>query len=38
MKEHWKPFTIIKASDVIFYYALMLDNFDKFKEILFFFL
>lgn len=35
MKEHWKPFTIIKASDVIFYYALMLDNFDEFKENLF---
>lgn len=35
MKEHWTPFTIIKASDVIFYYALLLDSFDVFKENLF---
>lgn len=35
MKMHWRPFTIIKASDVIFYYALLLDNFDKFKDSLF---
>lgn len=36
MKEHWCPFTIIKASDVIFYYALLLDSFDAFKTNLFF--
>lgn len=35
MKEHWRPFTIIKASDVIFYYALLLDDFDKFSDNLF---
>ena len=35
MKEHWKPFTIIRASDVIFYYALLLDDFDAFKNNLF---
>lgn len=35
MKEHWHPFTIIKASDVIFYYALLVENFDKFKACLF---
>lgn len=35
MKKHWKPFTIIKASDVIFYYALLLDDFEKFKSNLF---
>ena len=35
MKEHWRPFTIIKASDVIFYYALLLDNFNKFSDNLF---
>lgn len=35
MKEHWHPFTIIKASDVIFYYALLVEDFDKFKDSLF---
>ena len=35
MKEHWHPFTIIKASDVIFYYALLLNDFDTFKNNLF---
>ena len=35
MKEHWRPFTIIKASDVIFYFALLLDDFDKFRDNLF---
>ena len=35
MKEHWHPFTIIKASDVIFYYALLLDDFDTFINNLF---
>lgn len=29
MREHWHPFISIKASDVIYYYALMLD-FDSF--------
>lgn len=35
MKEHWHPFTMIRASDVIFYYALLLDDFNEFKESLF---
>ena len=35
MKEHWHPFTIIKASDVIFYYALLLNDFETFKNNLF---
>lgn len=35
MKRHWRPFTIIKASDVIFYYALLLDDFNTFINNLF---
>lgn len=33
ISKNWKPFTVIKASDVIFYYALML-SFEKFVEAL----
>lgn len=32
MKRHWYPFTVITASDVIFYYALLLDFDDFVKE------
>lgn len=35
MKEHWHPFTIIKASDIIFYYALLTEDFNTFKDNLF---
>lgn len=31
MQNHWYPFTVIQASDVIFYYALQLD-FDRFVQ------
>ncbi len=32
MQKHWHPFTVIQASDVIFYYALQLDFDDFVKE------
>lgn len=33
MREHWHPFVCIKASNVIYYYALMLEYEDFLKEI-----
>ena len=35
IKKNWKPFTAIKASDIIYYYALLLD-WDSFKQEVFY--